>query len=114
MPLTSGTQGLQLALLAPGWDTRMPRAVVPVAPLCAGVAHEARTACIRSPVAAVIRGRFCPDDARRRDEEFVAPHFAHQLALNAWRHDFVAVYLTLIVGAFVAGLLRNRLELRRP
>jgi adenylate cyclase len=38
---------------------------------------------------------------------------AHQLALNAWRHDLVALYLTLIVGAFVAGQLRNGFERRR-
>jgi adenylate cyclase len=38
---------------------------------------------------------------------------AHQLALNGWRHDLVALYLSLIVGAFVAGQLRNGLERRK-
>jgi adenylate cyclase len=38
---------------------------------------------------------------------------AHQLSLNAWRHDLVALYLSLIVSAFIAGQLRNEFERRR-
>jgi len=37
----------------------------------------------------------------------------HHLALDAWRHNLIALYLTLIVTAFIAGQLRNRLEYRR-
>lgn len=89
MLLTSGT-GPATCTARPRLDTRMPRAVVPVAPLCAGVAHEARAACIRSPVAAVNRGRFCPDDARRHGEEFVAPRFRSEAACSSTGPERVA------------------------
>jgi adenylate cyclase len=37
----------------------------------------------------------------------------HQLALDAWRHNILVLYLSLLIGAFVAGQLRNWLERRR-
>jgi adenylate cyclase len=30
--------------------------------------------------------------------------------LDAWRHDLFVIYLSLIIGAFLTGQLRNRLE----
>jgi adenylate cyclase len=45
-----------------------------------------------------------------------APHpklVAHQIALDAWRHNLLVFYLSLIISAFVAGQLRNWLERRR-
>ncbi|WOD13634.1 hypothetical protein [Paraburkholderia kirstenboschensis] len=117
--LTSGTQGLQLALLAPGWihgclgiwfrlrhlplARRMKPALlalVTLLPLLSAAgfirmmrAVEAQGAVLAAP-----------------DPKLVA----HQLALNIWRHDLVTFYLSLIVSAFVAGQLRNGLERRRP
>jgi adenylate cyclase len=38
---------------------------------------------------------------------------AHQLALDAWRHNLVAIYLALVITAFVAGQTRNWFERRR-
>jgi adenylate cyclase len=110
--LTSGTQGLQLALLAPGWihgclglwfrlrhfpwARRMKPAVLALAALlpllsAAGFirmmrAVEARSVALPAPDPILI---------------------AHQLALDAWRHNLVSFYLSLIVSALVAGQLRN-------
>ncbi|MCC8400632.1 hypothetical protein LJ655_01770 [Paraburkholderia sp. MMS20-SJTN17] len=116
--LTSGTQGLQLALLAPGWIhgclgvwfrlRHLPWAPrlkpvllmwVILLPLlsAAGFTRMMRTVEAKSAILAA------PDPKLG----------AHQLALNAWRHDLVALYLSLIVAAFVAGQLRNVLERRR-
>ncbi len=116
--LASGTQGLQLALLAPGWIhgclglwfrlRHLPWALrlkpvlltwVILLPLlsAAGFTRMMRTVEAKSAILAT------------PDPKLVA----HQLALNAWRHDLVALYLALIVGAFVAGQLRNALERQR-
>ncbi|KAA1005341.1 hypothetical protein FVF58_29405 [Paraburkholderia panacisoli] len=116
--LTSGTQGLQLALLAPGWihgclglwfrlrhfpwARRMKPALltsVVLLPLlsAAGFIRMMRAVEAKSVVLAA------------PDPKLVA----HQLALNVWRHDLVTLYLSLIVSAFVAGQLRNGLERRR-
>jgi adenylate cyclase len=115
---TSGTQGLQLALLAPGWvhgclglwfrlrHFPLARRMKPVLlawvvllPLlsAAGFIRMMRAVEAKSVVLAA------PDPKL----------IAHQLALNGWRHDLVSVYVALIVGAFVAGQLRNALERRR-
>lgn len=116
--LTGGTQGLQLALLAPGWihgclglwfrlrhfplARRMKTALlawVALLPLLSAAgfirmtrAVEAKRALLAAP-----------------DPKLVA----HQLALDVWRHDLVTLDLSLIVSAFVAGQLRNALERRR-
>ncbi|MBN3761827.1 hypothetical protein [Burkholderia sp. Ac-20365] len=118
MLLTSGTQGLQLALLAPGWihgclglwfrlrhyplAARMRPALLAFAALlpllsAAGFiqmmrAVEAKNVLFRAP-----------------DPKLVT----HQFALESWRHNLVALYLLLIVGAFVAGQVRNGFERRR-
>ncbi len=116
--LTSGTQGLQLALLAPGWihgclglwfrlrhhpwACRVKPALLALVALlpllsAAGFVHmmrvvEAKGALFLSP-----------------DPKLVS----HQLALDAWRHHLVTLYVCLIISALIAGLLRNRLERRR-
>ncbi|MBB5504501.1 adenylate cyclase [Paraburkholderia sp. JPY681] len=116
--LTTGTQGLQLALLAPGWIhgclglwfrlRQMPWALrmkpmlltwVILLPLlsAAGFVRMMRAVEAKRPIL------LTPDPKL----------IAHQLALNAWRHDLVALYLSLIVGAFVAGQFRNGIERRR-
>ena len=115
--LTSGTQGLQLALLAPGWvhgclglwfrlrhhplAQRMKPALLTFAILlpllsAAGFIQMMRT---------VETKRFT---LPAPDPKLVA----HQLALDAWRHDLVAVYLLMTISAFVAGQMRNRFERR--
>ena len=116
--LTSGTQGLQLALLAPGWihgclglwfrlrhfplARRMKPALlalVALLPLLSAAgfirmmrAVEAKHVVLAAP-----------------DPKLVA----HALALNVWRRDLVTFYMSLIVSAFVAGQLRNGFERRR-
>jgi adenylate cyclase len=116
--LTSGTQGLQLTLLAPGWIhgclglwfrlrhfplARRTKpalfACVALLPLLSALgfirmmrAVEAKSVVLAAP-----------------DPKLVA----HQVALNVWRHDLVTFYLSLIVSAFVAGQLRNQLERRK-
>jgi adenylate cyclase len=116
--LTSGTQGLQLALIAPGWIhgclglwfrlhhfpwARPVKpallALVTLLPLlsAAGFIRMMRAVEAKSVVLAG------PDPIL----------IAHRLALDVWRHDLVAFYLFLIVSAFVAGQLRNGVERRR-
>jgi adenylate cyclase len=119
MLLTSGTQGLQLALLAPGWihgclglwfrlrHFAWARRMKPV--LLAAVILLpllSATGFIRMMQAVEAKGATLsasPDTTL----------LAHQLALNAWRHTLVTLYLTLIVSAFIAGLCRNGFERRR-
>ncbi|WP_408528347.1 hypothetical protein [Paraburkholderia fungorum] len=116
--LRSGTQGLQLALLAPGWIhgclglwfrlrhyawARRAKpallAFVVLLPLlsAAGFIRMMLAVEAKSPVLAAA------------DPKLVA----HQLALEAWRHNLVTLYLAMICSAFIAGLLRNGLERRR-
>ncbi|MGF6483590.1 hypothetical protein [Paraburkholderia sp. JPY419] len=116
--LTTGTQGLQLALLAPGWIHG-----------CLGLwfrLRHMRWALRMKPVlltwvialpllsAAGFVRMMRAVEAKRAILPTPDPKLiAHQLALNTWRHDLVALYLSLIVGAFVAGQLRNGIERRR-
>jgi adenylate cyclase len=116
--LTSGTQGLQLALLAPGWihgclglwfrlrhfpwARRMKPALLALVALlpllsAAGFIRMMRAVEAKSVVLAA------PDPIL----------IAHRLTLDVWRHDLVTFYLSLIVSAFAAGQLRNGLERRR-
>lgn len=116
--LTSGTQGLQLALLAPGWIhgclglwfrlrhfpwTRRLRpallAFVVLLPLLSA------TGFIRMMRAVEGKSRILP----AADATLVL----HQAALNAMRHNLVALYLTLIASALMLGQLRNAFERRR-
>src|SRR5579863_3298487 len=116
--LSSGTQGLQLALLAPGWIhgclglwfrlRHYPRArrmrpallaFVVLLPLLSAAGF------IRMMRAVAGKSLILPP----ADPTLVA----HQLALNAWRHNLVSLYLVLIASALISGLLRNGLERRR-
>ncbi len=112
--LTSGTQGLQIALLAPGWvhgclglwfhlrrhaPLRRAKwalvAVVVLLPMlsAAGFVQMARGI---APAHREVRG---PD----------AVLVAHRAALDDWRHLLVIGYLSLIAMAFVGGQVRNRI-----
>jgi adenylate cyclase len=116
--VTSGTQGLQLALLAPGWLHG-----------CLGLwirlRHYAFVRRAKPVLLALLvlvpllsAGGFV-----RMKRTVVAMHavlpppdptlVAHQVALAAWRHNLVALYLSLIISALVAGQLRNWLERRK-
>ncbi|QUP53878.1 hypothetical protein GO998_09000 [Ralstonia syzygii] len=118
MLLTSGTQGLQLALLAPGWihgclglwfrlrhyqwARRMQPALlafVVLLPLLSAAGF------LRMMRAVEGRGLISPP----ADPMLVG----HQLALNGWRHNLVTLYLALVASAVVLGRLRNGLERRR-
>ncbi|WP_109477176.1 hypothetical protein [Paraburkholderia sp. C35] len=118
MLLTSGTQGLQLALLAPGWihgclglwfrfrhyplAQRMKPALLAFAALlpllsAGGFIRMMQFVETKRPL------------LHAADPKLIA----HQPALDAWRHSLVGLYLGLIIGAFIAGQVRNRLEQRR-
>jgi adenylate cyclase len=115
--LTSGTQGWQLALLAPGWIHGCLGLWFRLRhfPLALRMRPALLSAVIALPLlsAAGFVRMMRTVDAKRT---ILAPDpklLAHQLALNGWRRDLVALYLALIVGAFLAGQLRNVLERRR-
>ncbi len=116
--LTSGTQGLQLALLAPGWihgclglwfrlrhyawARRMRLALlifVVLLPLlsAAGFIHMMRAV----------------EGVGRVHPPVDAALVVHQSALNGARHDLVTLYLALIASTLLLGQLRNALERRR-
>jgi adenylate cyclase len=38
---------------------------------------------------------------------------AHQLTLDAWRHNLIVLYLWLVISAFAAGQMRNWFDRRR-
>lgn len=116
--ITSGTQGLQLALLAPGWlhgclglwlrlrHYAIVRRVKPallvllvLLPLLSAAGF------VRMKRAVVAMHAILP----AADPKLVT----HQLALDTWRHDLVTLYLSLLVSAFLAGQLRSWLERRR-
>lgn len=116
--LTSGTQGLQLALLAPGWihgclglwfrlrhfswARRMQPALlalVVLLPLLSAAGFVRMMQAVKSKSVLLA----APDPIL----------VTHRLALDVWRHNLVIIYLSLIVSAFVAGQLRNGLERRR-
>ncbi|WGY73593.1 hypothetical protein KEC55_31670 [Burkholderia cepacia] len=111
--LTSGTQGLQIALLAPGWvhgslglwfhlrrRAFFHRArfvllgVLVLLPVLSAAGFVQMTrAVVPGSLAAPV-----PDAAL----------VAHRAALDSWRHLLVAGYLSLIVVAFAGGHWRNR------
>jgi adenylate cyclase len=116
--LTSGTQGLQLALLAPGWvhgclglwfrlrpypvARRMKPALLATVTLlpvlsAAGFIRMMQIVQAKSVMLPALDPKLA----------------AHQLALEAWRHNLVTLYVSLVVSAFIAGQLRNGLERRR-
>lgn len=111
--LTSGTQGLQIALLAPGWvhgslglwfhlrrRAFFHRArfvllgVLVLLPVLSAAGFVQMTR-------AVVPGSLA---APAPDAALVA----HRAALDSWRHLLVAGYLSLIVVAFAGGQWRNR------
>lgn len=113
--LTSGTQGLQIALLAPGWVHgslglwfhlrrraffRRARfvllALLVMLPVLSAAGFVQMTRAIVPESLAVP----APDAAL----------VAHRAALDSWRHLLVAGYLSLIAIAFTGGQLRNRLS----
>ncbi|WP_431291333.1 hypothetical protein [Burkholderia cepacia] len=113
--LTSGTQGLQIALLAPGWVHgslglwfhlrrraffRRARfvllALLVLLPVLSAAGFVQMTRAIVPESLAVP----APDAAL----------VAHRAALDCWRHLLVAGYLSLIAIAFTGGQLRNRLS----
>ncbi|WP_245643888.1 hypothetical protein [Paraburkholderia oxyphila] len=116
--LTSGTQGLQLALLAPGWihgclglwfrlrhyewARRMKPALLAfmiLLPLLSAAGFG------RMMRAVEAKGLML----RHVDPVLVA----HQAALDAWRRNLLTLYFALIASALILGQLRNGLERRR-
>ncbi|MGT2429034.1 hypothetical protein ACU4GI_35075 [Cupriavidus basilensis] len=116
--ITSGTQGLQVALLAPGW-------VHGCLGLWIRLRHHAMVRRARPALLAllVLLPLLSAAGLVRMTRAVMASRAvlpapdpklaAHQIALDAWRHNLVILYLLLITGAFVAGQLRNRLARRR-
>lgn len=113
--LTSGTQGLQIALLAPGWvhgslglwfhlrrhafwhrARFVLLAVLVLLPVLSAAGFVQMTRAIAPGNLAVP----APDAAL----------VAHRTALDGWRHLLVAGYLSLIVAAIAGGQVRNRLS----
>lgn len=113
--LTSGTQGLQIALLAPGWvhgslglwfhlrrhafwhrARFVLLAVLVLLPVLSAAGFVQMTRAIAPGNLAVP----APDAAL----------VAHRTALDGWRHLLVAGYLSLIVAAIAGGHVRNRLS----
>src|SRR6202051_113587 len=111
--ITSGTQGLQLALLAPGWvhgclglwirfrhydpmRRAKPALIAVLLRLAllssAGFVHMTRAVETASAVLPA------PDPKL----------LAHRVALDAWRRDLLTIYLSLVIGALVAGQFGNR------
>jgi adenylate cyclase len=115
--IVSGTQGLQLALLAPGWIHG-----------CLGLWFRLRhyPAAQRARPLLLAFLIFLPMLSAagflRMKQAIVAMHtvlpapdptlLAHQIALDMWRHSLVTLYLFVLVGALLAGLLRNWFERR--
>jgi adenylate cyclase len=116
--ITSGTQGLQLALLAPGWlhgclglwfrmrHHAMARRAKPVlVVLLVGLPLLSAAGFMRMKQAVLALNA----GALHADTKLVA----HQVALDTWRHDILMLYLSLLISALVAGQLRNWLERRQ-
>ena len=115
--LLSGTQGLQIALLAPGWvhgclglwlglrgyapvyrAKRVLIAVFVTLPLLSAAGFfQMKRAIIAANLAGLV-----PD----------ASLVQYRAALDGWRHDFLIAYLLLIATAFAAGQLRNGFDKR--
>ena len=117
--ITSGTQGLQLALLAPGWvhgclglwirfrHYGLVRRAKPVLiTLLVMLPLLSAAGLFQMTRAVVAASALLPTP----DPKLLA----HHIALDAWRHNLLALYLSLVISTFVAGQLRNRLERRDP
>lgn len=116
--IASGTQGLQLALLAPGWIhgclgvwfrlrhyPAMQRARPALLALLIGLPLLSTVGFLRMKQAVVAMHAVLPAP----DSKLLA----HRLVLDTWRHSLVTLYLAVLVSALLAGLVRNWLE-RRP
>ncbi|WP_321970407.1 hypothetical protein [Burkholderia ubonensis] len=113
--LTSGTQGLQIALLAPGWvhgslglwfhlrrHALLRRAKFVLLAMLVFLPLLSAAGFVQM-VRAIAPGNLAvpaPD----------AVLVAHRAVLDTWRHFLVIGYLSLIATAFAGGLLRNRLS----
>ena len=116
--LTSGTQGLQLALLAPGW-------IHGCLGLWVRVRHRAWAQRLRPALLALfvllpvlsaagfIRMMRAVEAKSHMLPPVDAALVVHQAALNASRHGLIALYLILIAGAVILGQVRNAFERRR-
>ncbi|WP_322049792.1 hypothetical protein [Paraburkholderia bannensis] len=116
--LTSGTQGLQLALLAPGWIHG-----------CLGVwfrlRHYAWARRVKPALqafmillpllsaAGFIRMMRVVEGTNRLPLRADPTLVAHRFALDAWRHNLLTLYFALVGSALILGQLRNGLERRR-
>lgn len=116
--LMSGTQGLQLALLAPGWIHGCLGLWFRLRhyPLARRVKPALVALVILLPLLSAVG--FIRMMRAVKAESFTLPALdpklvAHQFALESWRHNLVTIYLSVIVSAFIAGQLRNGLERRR-
>jgi adenylate cyclase len=115
--LFAGTQGLQIALLAPGWVHG-----------CLGLwlglrghalAQRAKpvllAACVLLPALSAlgfVQMKRAITAAHATRLALDASLVEHRAALENWRHDLLAIYVSLIVTAFAAGQLRNWLDRR--
>jgi adenylate cyclase len=116
--IATGTQGWQMALLAPGWlhgclglwiGLRRNQAIYRAKPLliclvallpllsALGFAH------MSLQVEAMAGAMAAPGNAVT---------LAQRAALEVWRHDLLTAYVSLIVATFVAGQVRNLVERR--
>lgn len=109
MLLHTGTQGWQMALLAPGWlhgclglwlTLRRYALMQRLRPLLIGIV-------IAMPLLAAWGFIAMTRAAAHRPAEI--PPSSVLATLSVWQHDLLGVYLVLIGSAFVASLLRNRL-----
>jgi adenylate cyclase len=115
--ITSGTQGLQLALLAPGW-------IHGCLGLWLRLRHHERVRRAKTALLTVLILLPLLSAAgflrMTRAVEAMSPHLPapdaklvdHRVALEAWRHDLVTIYLALLASAFLCGQLRNWIERR--
>jgi adenylate cyclase len=115
--ITSGTQGLQLALLAPGWlhgclglwlrlqhYPGVRRAKPALLAVLVGMPLLSAAGFVRMKRAVIaMRASLPAPDPKLLD---------HQVSLDAWRHNLLTLYISLVIGALVAGLLRNWLAAR--
>jgi adenylate cyclase len=115
--IMNGTQGLQIALLAPGWlhgclgvwlrlrhHAAVRRAKPVLVALLVGLPLLSAAGFVRMTRAVV-----AASGSLVLDPKLVA----HHNALDAWRHHLLIVYLSLIGTAIVGGQLRNWLARQR-
>jgi adenylate cyclase len=117
MMLTSGTQGLQLALLAPGWIHGCLGLWFRLRhyPLALRLRPALVAFVVLLPLLSAVGFVRMMRAVQGKSLKLPAPDptlVTHQLALDAWRHQLVILYLSLIFSALILGQLRNWIELR--